>query len=429
MADETAQVILADAAVDALAERRKRRFARRRSKREDKLANCENCGTALAGEYCFVCGQHAIDYRRSLWRVVVDAADSFLNWDMKFLKSVAVLMTKPGKLTNDFNAGRRARYLHPLRLYLLASIAFFLLATLLNFTEFKAPKIRLTPEDRVKMDAVISKLSAPDSLLAPQQRARLDAARARWTSPEIIEVNEKRVVFDNVMLRLSRLAAKKELKPNDIIRVERELRLADAVDGKTDSAGAEDQLAPERSSATTPSTNDGRGASVVTKDARDAKPSSFGDWIENRVTERVGEDGTKFGLFFNELRRHVPTMMLCCVPLFALVLKVLYVRQRRFYIEHLVYALHTHTFAYVAVVVIALVALAAERVLPSPFEPVLVFLLSCAAVAQVFVSLRRVYGQGWFMTAVKFLLTGAIYTAAIICALAATAFITLLLPG
>ena len=57
-----------------------------------------------------------------------------------------VLLTRPGKLTNDFNAGRRMRYMHPLRLYLLASIAFFLMARLINLApstraEFSTPPI------------------------------------------------------------------------------------------------------------------------------------------------------------------------------------------------------------------------------------------------------------------------------------------------
>jgi hypothetical protein len=62
-------------------------------------------------------------------------------------------------------------------------------------------------------------------------------------------------------------------------------------------------------------------------------------WFEERVKEKIGEDGTKVELFIETLRNNIPTMMLCCIPLFAFVLKVLYIRQRRYYIEHLVYAL------------------------------------------------------------------------------------------
>src|SRR4030081_1888418 len=108
MSDESTQFILGDSAVDATEEGRRGLRRRRKQRKGDRvLTQCENCGAALAGEYCGKCGQHAIDYRRSLWRVLIDAADSFLNWDTKFLSSVWVLITRPWKLTNDFNAGRR----------------------------------------------------------------------------------------------------------------------------------------------------------------------------------------------------------------------------------------------------------------------------------------------------------------------------------
>jgi hypothetical protein len=159
-------------------------------------------------------------------------------------------------------------------------------------------------------------------------------------------------------------------------------------------------------------------------DARDAE-TPFEKWMETRIKEKIGEDGTKLELFLNTLRDHIPTMMLCCVPLFAFVLKVLYFRQRRFYVEHLVYALNIHTFAYVAIVVITLVAMGVQRGMPALKGPV-IFILSVAAVVQVFLSIRRVYRQSWFMTTVKFAFGGMIYATVIAFALAATAFITLI---
>jgi hypothetical protein len=153
--------------------------------------------------------------------------------------------------------------------------------------------------------------------------------------------------------------------------------------------------------------------------------SPFEKWMETRIKEKIGEDGTKVELFLNTLRDHIPTMMLCCVPLFAFVLKVLYIRQRRFYIEHLVYALHIHTFAYVAIVVITLAGMAAQRSIPV-LQPLFVVALSVVGVALVFVSIRRVYRQGWFMTTFKFAVGGMIYATVIALALAATAFITLI---
>ncbi len=74
MADQTTQFIVGDVAIDALTTKRKRRYFRSKKPREP-LTHCENCETPLSGEYCAQCGQHAIDYRRSLARHAIDAAD------------------------------------------------------------------------------------------------------------------------------------------------------------------------------------------------------------------------------------------------------------------------------------------------------------------------------------------------------------------
>src|ERR1051325_3252621 len=186
MSDEFEQVVLADTA-SAIAEQPPRRRGifglRRRSKLPmQPLTHCESCGAPLTGEFCPQCGQHAIDYRRSIFRVLLDAADSFLNWDTKFLHSMNQLLIRPWQLTNDFNAGRRARYVHPLRLYLIASIVFFLLARAINW-DSEGP-IQLTAQDRTELVASLAKMVAPDSPLTPEQRAQVELARLKLAEPE-----------------------------------------------------------------------------------------------------------------------------------------------------------------------------------------------------------------------------------------------------
>src|SRR4051812_32035337 len=210
MADETTDFILGDAAVDALGQPRKRRlFGRRKPRNEQPLTHCENCGTALTGNYCAECGQHAIDYRRSLVRVLIDAADSFLNWDTKFLQSVGILLVKPWRLTNDFNAGRRVRYVHPLRLYLLASIAFFLIVKLIRVDENSV--VQLTANDRTEITAALNKLAGNEAQVPPDQRARVEALRNLWSTPEAIQDPEQRAKLDRAMMRLTRFAEKDTL--------------------------------------------------------------------------------------------------------------------------------------------------------------------------------------------------------------------------
>jgi hypothetical protein len=126
MADEPAKIILGDTAISAVERTARRRwFGRGKERQPLPLTHCENCGAELVGPHCAQCGQAAIDYRRSFRHVIVDVLDSFLNWDSKFFATIGLLIVKPWRLTNEFLAGRRVRYLHPLRLYLLASILFF----------------------------------------------------------------------------------------------------------------------------------------------------------------------------------------------------------------------------------------------------------------------------------------------------------------
>src|ERR1700719_5217930 len=126
MSDEPAKIILGDTAISAVERTARRRwFGRSKERQPLPFTHCQNGGAELIGPRCAQCGQAAIDYRRSFRHVIVDVLDSFLNWDSKFFATIGLLIVKPWELTNEFLAGKRVRYLHPLRLYLLASILFF----------------------------------------------------------------------------------------------------------------------------------------------------------------------------------------------------------------------------------------------------------------------------------------------------------------
>ncbi len=454
MSDETEQFILGDAAVDATSQGRRGLWRRRRKRKDERvLTHCENCGAPLTGEFCSACGQHAVDYRRSLWRVLIDAADSFLNWDTKFLSSVGVLLSKPWKLTNDFNAGRRARYVHPLRLYLLASIAFFLM---FKFVKIDDNVVQLGPQDRAEMAALLGKFVGPDSVLTADQQTKVDSLRARITQGEGAVTEGERDELEELVKSALATKMKEKFAKGEGAKLKQALRrlpeipqppsAKDAAEmrAKIDAEVAEKLAAaglPGHSpppATETPADEHGPPApsAVPKREPRgpgihfgnDDKPKTpFESWMEGRIKGKVGEDGTQGKLFLQTLLNNVPTMMLCCIPLFALVLKILYVRKGRYYVEHLVYALHIHTFAYVGVTLIVLCA-----VLIAQWSSTVrvLFSVACgfAMFVLVFLSIRRVYGEGWFFTTFKFLLGGLVYAVVIVFAVATTAFITLLLP-
>jgi Protein of unknown function (DUF3667) len=435
MSNEIEQIVLADTAANIAEQPPRRRGIfgwRRRSKLPpEPLTHCENCGTALTGEFCSQCGQHAIDYRRSLFRVLLDALDSFLNWDTKFLHSLNVLLLRPWRLTNDFNAGRRARYVHPLRLYLIASIIFFLLARAIDWDT--PDSVDLTPQDRTELVASLAKLTGPDSPLSPEQREKIEAARTKLAAAEGALTDSERGELKKAFREFVRSSVRKNITPEERVKTSRMINRipepADIPDPPTPSIdsppGAQPPPAPSVSLPPKPKKQD-KFHLTVGPDNRDKTP--FEAWLERQIKEKIGEDGARAKLFMDTVRSNIPVMMLCCIPLFAFILKMLYIRQGRYYVEHLVYALHVHSFLYVAAIITSLLSMGAKQTVPI-LSGWIIGLMTCAIVVQIFLSIRRVYRQGWFFSTVKFLFGGLIYFIILVLAVAATTFVTLLLPS
>ena len=94
-------------------------------------ATCLNCGSPMAQQFCPACGQPAIDPDPTLRELLDELAAEFLLWDGKLLSTFRSLVARPGELTREYLAGRRVRYISPLRLYLTCSVIFFLLRAVL----------------------------------------------------------------------------------------------------------------------------------------------------------------------------------------------------------------------------------------------------------------------------------------------------------
>lgn len=92
---------------------------------------CLNCDTRLHGKFCHSCGQKATSASVSVHDFAHEATHEFLHLDGKILRTLKLLVTRPGQLTVEFLEGRRTRYVSPLRVYLTFSLIFFTLAAVL----------------------------------------------------------------------------------------------------------------------------------------------------------------------------------------------------------------------------------------------------------------------------------------------------------
>lgn len=92
------------------------------------MPQCKNCQSTLDGAYCAACGQRDIDLERPIVSLAADVIRETFEIDGRLAVTLKTLFRHPGKLTSEFLAGRRRTYTSPLRLYLVISISFFLLA-------------------------------------------------------------------------------------------------------------------------------------------------------------------------------------------------------------------------------------------------------------------------------------------------------------
>src|SRR5450432_812345 len=256
MSDET-PLIIGDAVVAELGRPSRRRWFRGKKQPPPPLVHCENCGAELIGPYCAKCGQPAIDYRRSLGSLMVDAADAFFNFDARFFQSFGLLLIKPWRLTNEFVEGKRARHVHPLRVYLIASVTFFLVINLLSRN---AHLHQGRNDDQLDLALGSDKVARGSPSPAPTIWFGLPTPESPGT-PEV-----------------------------------------------------QVPLAPAPSASSSPSGK--RDFFTDIDNAEDEPPVA--KWFARRAKEKIGPTGDKSDLFLKTLIQNLAPMVLCCIPLFAL---------------------------------------------------------------------------------------------------------------
>ena len=96
---------------------------------------CRNCGESLRGEYCGHCGQRDTTVVRFFPSLVLEAFEGLFAFDSKTYRSLWYLFSRPAFLTREYLAGRRVRYLAPLRLFIIFILLFLFTISLQMFLE------------------------------------------------------------------------------------------------------------------------------------------------------------------------------------------------------------------------------------------------------------------------------------------------------
>jgi hypothetical protein len=142
---------------------------------------CANCGATVTRRYCPDCGQRRDAQVHSLWGFLGEATETLTHADSRLWQTLLALLLRPGLLTREFLAGRRARYLPPFRLYFVLSVALFLIASATSGADHRRA------DERGAADAAARDAAVAHTILAPGGCAglRYSGPQQQWLQPRL----------------------------------------------------------------------------------------------------------------------------------------------------------------------------------------------------------------------------------------------------
>lgn len=289
---------------------------------------CANCGAELAGEFCAACGQRYEPHVHTVRHFAAEAFESISHADSRLWRTLWLLFARPGFLTREFFAGRRARYLPPFRLYLVLSVILVVLSAL------------AAGEDDPGVDAIVK---APATASGPETAP---------PPPEVPPPAEPASASDP--------------------------RWQMDIDGLNDFCAAFDG----------PDTGEGNFAA------------------RQNVRRFCTRIRTSPGELAEAVVHTVPRAMFVFLPVIAALMKLMYWRPKRYYVEHLLFLVHNHAAVFL---VYTLVALISFIPVISDFTPLFFFAALGYLAWYILRAMRVVYGQGKWLTFGKYFLLFWIY--------------------
>jgi hypothetical protein len=330
---------------------------------ERKEKNCLNCGANVIGRYCHICGQENIVPKESFLKLVAHFFYDITHFDTNFLSTLRHLLFKPGFLSKEYIRGRRASYLNPVRMYVFTSAIFFLV-----FFAVVKPQINVSEKDRTPL-----KKSERIALLA-------DLKNELGKKGADTSVLQKQIVM--------------------LLDTSREITRAGLVSANAKNRGIY--------------FNGKRYSTVSNYDSvqRSLPEGKRDGWLKRamvhratRFDEKMREDPNNAWIeLFEDFMHKLPYLLFISLPIFALILKLLYVRRKQFfYADHAIFSIHHYIFSFILLLVFFLVDELKKTIGGGIFDWIEIILLLLWPI-YLYAGMKNFYRQGWRKTFLKFFL-------------------------
>jgi len=344
---------------------------------EEKTTHeCKNCSNDVEGQFCHFCGQRYHDHKESFGELTYEFVSDFLHFDSRFFKTVFPLIFQPGKLTINYNEGKQRSQFHPIRLYLFSSFVYFFLFFYFNdFTKKIDNNDFNTNQGAFILDSIKSEI-------------RKDSVRMAINDTLHSQSNHLSQTGDSDSLSISDKREYVRLKDSG---VNYSFTVTSYIDSLLDKKTTpEEYLAFQKS---------------LSKEKK-------AGYFERIITARLlkinleGEAGKKefFKKIIETFLHNIPKMLFFLLPIFALLLKLLYIRRKQFYyVDHAILSLHYFSFIFLMLILCNFIL---DKIFgTSIFSSLAVVWM----MLYLLLAMKRIYRQGWVKTIVKYMALGLFF--------------------
>ena len=342
-----------------------------------QLKDCKNCEQPFdeAYEFCPHCGQKDKD-ELTIGVLFYNTISNYFSFDARFFKSFIPLLFRPGYLAAKFIEGKRLLFLHPAQMYLFISVVFFFLN---SFTINKWKN-----EIDTSLAKTLTKEKVVDTITGERVKDSLKLI-------ELAKIKEE----DSV----AKVEIRKALEDNKIFTgmtqkdIDSLVSITNTKDNKIDFDFDEKKV--DSLIAIDASDNDVLAAMGMPDDA-------------GRFKKRFYEQFLKFyrsregGSILQRLYDTIPIALFFLLPLFALILKILYYRRGR-YAHHLVFSFYYFSFLFTVFSIIIGINFIWD--IPDWID----WLVAFSTFFYMFLAMKRFYQQGWFWSFFKAGVTAFIF--------------------
>lgn len=347
--------------------------------KSNSLLLCNNCGAELNGKFCHECGQSSRSMIKFFGEVVKEVLDDVIGYDSRLKHSIMPLLFQPGKLTKEYIQGRRFYYVMPFRLYLFTSILFIII---LQFTTNGA---NFLPEELQQ-----NKTKSVSTTLPSNQNKTKNKVNSAIMTPSKYDITSKSVMESPTIQQTSK--TKSENKKNTGLQ-------NDGFYFRLNKYGLnKPQTSPKFINIST----DNPTLNLIM------------DEINSKAESWKKDPSPLINEFFNLF----PYMMFIILPIFAIFSKFFYLFSKRFYVEHLIFSLHNHSFIYLVMIIEISLEAMQSHIRSATFTGASMLydmtelintLIILWIMAYIFIATKRFYQQGWIMTISKTIALGLIY--------------------